>query len=159
MRSEPVLNAWETELDQLAEVMLEVAPQDWSRPSPCPPWTVAELFGHVATAVDRLPGMLAAPAPARAEVSAAGYCRPDDRFSAQTNSARLEVAGRRVAAASDGHALALAFDASRHDIVQLCRQEPAGRVVRTVLLRKLTGRLPLTEQEAAGLGGRRLTLG
>nr|WP_233625307.1 maleylpyruvate isomerase family mycothiol-dependent enzyme [Actinoplanes sp. ATCC 53533] len=126
-----MLDAFAAETAELAAVMLDVAPADWSRASPCPPWTVAELLGHVATVIGWLPGMLAAPAPPRAEVSAAGYYRADDRFSPATNAARLDLAARRAAAASDGHALALAFHADQREIVGLCRREPADRVVGT----------------------------
>jgi len=227
MRHHQILEAFAAETDELAVVMLDVAPADWSRASPCPPWTVAELLGHVATAIGWLPGMLAAPAPARAEVSAAGYYRADDRFSPRTNAVRLGLATRRAAAAPDGHALARTFHADQREIVGLCRREPADRVVATrhgdamlltdflvtrivevgihgldladgldrpawltpaaagaltdlflgdggraaarglgwddpTLLRNVTGRRPLTDQEAAGLrqlGARRLTLG
>ena len=200
--------------------MLGLAPDDFARPSPCPPWTIAGLLGHVATVIGWLPAMLAAPVPHRAEVSAAGYYRADERFSPQTNEDRLALATQRAAAAPDGHSLAQTFAAAQRDIVELCRREPAARVVRTrhgdamlltdflltrivevgihgldladglarppwltppaaavlttlflprsdrpadpALLRKVTGRLPVTPEESAhleGLGARRLTLG
>jgi uncharacterized protein (TIGR03083 family) len=125
----PVLDAFAAETGQLARVMLGLAPEEFARPSPCPLWTVAGLLGHVATAVGRLPGMLADPAPPRAEVSAAGYYRADARFSPGTNEDRVATGTLRAAAAAD--ALALAFDADRRRIVELCRREPADRVVRT----------------------------
>jgi uncharacterized protein (TIGR03083 family) len=127
----PVLAAFAAETGRLATVVLDLAPEEFARPSPCPPWTVAGLLGHVATAVGRLPGMLADPAPPRAEVSAAGYYRADERFSPGTNEDRVATGTRRAGAAADGHALAVAFDADRRSIVELCRREPADRVVRT----------------------------
>jgi hypothetical protein len=121
-----VLDAFAAETERLATVMLTVTPEEFARPSPCPPWTVAGLFGHVATAVGRLREVLAAPAPLRAEVSAAGYYRADERFSAQTNEDRIAV-GIERAGAVDGHALAVAFDADWREIVALCRWEEAGQ--------------------------------
>jgi uncharacterized protein (TIGR03083 family) len=131
MRHDQVLDALAAESQSLAAAMLDVAPEDWSRASPCPPWTVAELLGHVATVLSWLPGMLAAPAPPRAAVSAVGYYRADARFSPQTDSIRLELATQRAAAAPDGHTLARAFDADQREIIARCRQEPADRVVTT----------------------------
>jgi uncharacterized protein (TIGR03083 family) len=131
MRHEQVLEAFAAEAAALAAVMLDLGPDEFGRPSPCPPWTVAGLLGHVATAVGWLPAMLAAPAPPQAEVSAADYYRADERFSPQTNNDRLALATRRAAAAPDGHALALTFDTDRQELIDLCRREPADRVVRT----------------------------
>lgn len=108
--------------------MRAVDPSDWSRPTRCPPWSVADLLGHVTTAVGRLPDMLAAPAPTHAEVSAAGYFRPDERFSAQTNADRIDVARQRAA---DPSALPQEFDRTWRQAARLCRAEPPDRVVRT----------------------------
>jgi uncharacterized protein (TIGR03083 family) len=105
---------------------------DWARPTRCAPWTVRELAGHVRVAVGRLPDMLRAPAPERAEVTAAGYYRPDARFSAEGNAARVATA-RDFAAEHDvnGGGLAADFAAVSQRAYELCRDEAAGRVVRT----------------------------
>ncbi|MFF1601306.1 maleylpyruvate isomerase N-terminal domain-containing protein [Streptomyces mirabilis] len=78
-----------------------------------------------------LPGMLAAPAPTCAEVSAAEYCRPDDRFAPGTNAARIALAQDHAAEQLSGAALADDFNATWQEVDRLCRAEPEGRVVRT----------------------------
>jgi hypothetical protein len=131
----PVLAAFAAETGRLATVVLDLAPEEFARPSPCPPWTVAGLLGHVATAVGRLPGMLADPAPPRAEVSAAGHYRAGERFSPGTKEDRVLTG--------------LFFG----------DDDPP---VDADLLRGLTGRRPLTPEENTVLerrGVRRLTLG
>jgi uncharacterized protein (TIGR03083 family) len=127
----PVLTAFGAEAVRLSTELLDLAPEDWSRATACPPWTVADLLGHVLTVVGWLPGMLSAPAPDRPSTSAAGYYRPDARFSARTNARRVTLAIDRAAGAGDGHALAAEFDAAWRDIVRLCAREPADRVVLT----------------------------
>ncbi|MFB6393607.1 maleylpyruvate isomerase family mycothiol-dependent enzyme [Polymorphospora lycopeni] len=131
MPSDRVLPALRAEAAQLAAVLRELPADDWSRPTPCPPWNVAGLLGHVLTILEWLPGMLAAPAPPRATVSAAGYYRPDHRFATGTNAARIGLAERRVADVADGAALAVEFDGTWRRIVEQCGREPADRVVRT----------------------------
>jgi len=105
MPRERALRAFAAEGERLATVMLGLAPADWSRPTACVPWTVADLLAHVLTAVARIAGMLEAPAPAVASRSAVDYYRPDARFSASTNTERVDLARRR-AATTDGRALA-----------------------------------------------------
>jgi hypothetical protein len=94
---------------------------------------VSDLLAHVRVVIAWLPGMLAAPAPTCAEVSAAEYYRPDDRFAPGINAAD------RWAAALEK----LGWGQLR-------------------FLRKATGREPITREEASDvsrLGIRWLTLG
>jgi uncharacterized protein (TIGR03083 family) len=53
------LTAFTAEAGRLAEVALGLTPQQWRRPTSCPPWDVAGLLGHVLTAVSRVPAMVA----------------------------------------------------------------------------------------------------
>ncbi|CCK29487.1 hypothetical protein BN159_5108 [Streptomyces davaonensis JCM 4913] len=92
---------------------------------------MSELLAHVRVVIAWLPGMLAAPAPARAEVSAVEYYRPDDRFAPDTNAARIALAQNHAAEQLSGAALAEDFDATWQQVERLCRAEPEGRVVRT----------------------------
>jgi hypothetical protein len=71
--------------------------------------------------------MLAGPAPARAEVSATDYYRPDQRFSAETNALRVEAARQH----GGGPALAEEFARLWPEVDRLCAAEPGDRVVRT----------------------------
>ncbi len=123
--------AFGAEASRLSSVMLAVAAPGWARPSPCPPWTTADLLGHVLVVIAWIPDMLAAPAPDRAEVCAIDYYRPDERFSALTNDRRINLAQQQAASAGDGHALAREFDRTWRHVLDLCQQEPPDRVVRT----------------------------
>jgi uncharacterized protein (TIGR03083 family) len=131
VRRDRVTAVFSAEAEQLASVMLSLERPDWSRPTGCPPWTTAELLGHVLTVIAWIPGMLAAPAPAQAVVSVIDYYRPDERFSAKTNAERIELARQRAADAPDGHALAIEFDHTWRQVHRICEQQPADRVVRT----------------------------
>lgn len=126
-----ILAGFRAEAEGLSDVLHELAPLEWSRPTPCPPWSVAELLGHVLTTVAWLPGMIAAPAPTAATVSAAGYYRPDQRFSPQTNAERIALGRRRAGNAGDGPGLAAEFGQTWHHVLRLCEAEPPERVVRT----------------------------
>ena len=95
MRAERIVEAFGAESARLPEVAASLDDAAFARPTRCDPWTVAELLSHVVMTMRRLPGMLAAPAPSGAAlVSAAGYYRPDQRFSAATNADRIESARR-----------------------------------------------------------------
>ncbi|HEX5541828.1 MAG TPA: maleylpyruvate isomerase N-terminal domain-containing protein [Micromonospora sp.] len=131
MQRDRVMAAFRAEAQQLSAQMLDLNEGDWSKPTACEPWSVAELLGHVATVLAWLPGMLEAEAPPEATVSAVGYYRPDDRFSTETNTKRIELARNRAAAADGGQALAEEFDQTWQEVYQRCEKEPAERVVRT----------------------------
>ncbi|MFE1439383.1 maleylpyruvate isomerase N-terminal domain-containing protein [Streptomyces sp. NPDC058739] len=111
--------------------MAGVSAAEWHLPTRCAPWTVNELLAHVRVVIAWLPGMLAAPAPSRAEVSAVEYYRPDERFAPDTNAARIALARDLAAEQLGGAALAEDFDATWQQVERLCRAEPEGRVVRT----------------------------
>ncbi len=69
----PVRAAFRDECVRLAAELRDLTEADLDRLTNCPPWTVRDLIAHVHTGVGRLAGMLAAPAPPRARVDAAGY--------------------------------------------------------------------------------------
>jgi len=100
----------------------------WENPTRCSPWNVAALFAHISAAMDRLPAMLAAEAPARAEVSAAGYYQPDHRFAPEVNAVRLAAAQTQAAEAGPARLLRN-FDGIRDSVHAACAAEPATRVV------------------------------
>ena len=77
-----------------------------------------------------VPGMLAAEAPERAEISAAAYYRPDHRFDAATNATRIDLGRKRVDDVPVG-SLAAEFANVWRGVEARCRREPADRVVRT----------------------------
>jgi uncharacterized protein (TIGR03083 family) len=131
MTDEAVRAAFEAEAARLAGVMLGLEAAAFSRPTPCRPWSVADLLAHVRTATGRIAEMLAAPPPARAEVDAAGYYRPDQRFAPDVDAARVVTAIREAAEAGGGPALARDFDRTWREAAALVAAEPAGRLVTT----------------------------
>ncbi|MFJ6405585.1 maleylpyruvate isomerase family mycothiol-dependent enzyme [Streptomyces hydrogenans] len=125
------LAAFRAECAALSEAVSGLGEAEWNLPTRCAPWTVRDLLGHVSVVIDWLPAMLAAPAPAAAEISAVEYYRPDDRFSPGTNGRRIALAQDRAALSVDGTAHAEDFAATWRRVDALCGVEPAGRVVRT----------------------------
>jgi hypothetical protein len=90
-----IFEAFRAESGRLLEELAATGDAEFDRPSPCAPWTVAELAYHVRMTMGRLPGMLTGPEPEPASdglVSAAGYYRADQRFSAAVNTDRIESA-------------------------------------------------------------------
>ena len=127
-----VIDAFRIESRRLSQAVSGEDAASFARPSPCPPWTVGELLYHVRMAVGRLPGMLAAPDPGGARlVPAAAYYRPDQRFSAATNAARVESAQHGAAALATAAALARDFDQVRREACALLEEAPPALVVLT----------------------------
>jgi uncharacterized protein (TIGR03083 family) len=126
-----VMQALDGESDALIRGLRELSDEEWERPTRCEPWRVRELLGHIHVVVGWLPGMLAAPAPTHAEISAVEYYRPDDRFAPQTNTARIELASQRASAPVSGAALVEDFAVLWQQVARLCGAQPHGRVVRT----------------------------
>lgn len=126
-----VVEAFRLEAGQLAQAMTRVSAVEWHLPTRCAPWAVSELLAHVRVVIAWLPGMLAAPTPTHAEVSAVEYYRPDDRFAPGTNTARIALAQEHAAEHLSGAALAEDFNATWQRVDRLCQAEPDGRVVRT----------------------------
>lgn len=111
--------------------MTWVSAAEWRLPTRCAPWNVSDLLTHVRVVIAWLPGMLAAPAPVRAEVSAVEYYRPDARFAPGTNAVRIALAQDHAAEQLSGAARADDFNATWQAVDRMCRAEPGGRVVRT----------------------------
>ncbi len=131
MPGEEILDAFRCEAKRLAAATARLTEPDWDRVTRCEPWRVRDLLAHVTIATGRLSAMLAAPAPAKAEVDAAGYYRPDARFAQATNAARVDMASEQAARFPDGLDLAEQFAAVWQSTYEACRAEPADRVVRT----------------------------
>lgn len=118
--------AFRAEAEALGHVASRWSDVDWARPTRCAPWTVRELFAHVRVALGRLPGMLDAPPPESAEVSAAAYYRPDHRFSAATDATRIRLAQEHAAGLDVRE-----FRGFTAALADRCAAEPPGRTVRT----------------------------
>jgi len=127
-----ILEAFGAESRRLSEVVAAADDAALARPSPCFPWTVAELVHHVRMTMGRLTGMLAAPEVAGSRlVPAAAYYRADQRFSAATNADRIHSARCGAATLPDAAARARDFDEARQQAWALLQAAPPGRVVQT----------------------------
>ncbi|MFJ8442717.1 maleylpyruvate isomerase N-terminal domain-containing protein [Kitasatospora griseola] len=128
MRKKLVEQAFRAEAGALGAALAGLGAGEWERPTRCEPWTVVELLAHVRVAVGRVEAMSAAPEPERAEVTAVGYYRPDERFDAATNRARIALA--RDTAVGDTEAVA-AFERTWQGVAARFEGEAEARVVRT----------------------------
>ncbi|WP_406104893.1 maleylpyruvate isomerase N-terminal domain-containing protein [Micromonospora globbae] len=124
-----VREAFRDECARLGEVLRGLSEADLDRPTDCRPWRVRELLAHVRTGVGRLAGMLAAPAPPRAEVDAAGYFGAA-KFTPEVDAARVD-SGRREARELDGPALVADFERAWRATDAAVAAAPPDRVVRT----------------------------
>jgi uncharacterized protein (TIGR03083 family) len=132
MAPEMILEAFGAESQCLLEVVAGADDAAFARPSPCAPWTVAELVYHVRMTMGRLPGMLAARELADSGlVPAAAYYRADQRFSGTTNADRIQSAQRGAAALPGAAERARDFAEARQQAWALLQAEPPGRVVQT----------------------------
>ncbi|WP_341716617.1 maleylpyruvate isomerase N-terminal domain-containing protein [Micromonospora sp. FIMYZ51] len=126
----PPRNAFRDECARLGQVLRTIHQRDLDRPTDCPPWTVAELLAHVRTGVARLADMLAAPAPGRAQVDAAGYFGAA-KFTPQVDTDRIDAARAQAGGGTDPSTLAVEFDRAWQATLDAVDAQPADRVVRT----------------------------
>ncbi|NYI07032.1 maleylpyruvate isomerase N-terminal domain-containing protein [Allostreptomyces psammosilenae] len=130
----PALTAFTTEAEALAAALSGLPEERFDAPTRCVPWTLRDLLGHVHMTIGRVPGMLAAPAPADGDgalVTAAGYYRPDERFSAATNAVRVDGARELAAGFGSGRELVRELAAGCARVAAAVAAEPADRRVRT----------------------------
>ncbi|MGV9611421.1 maleylpyruvate isomerase N-terminal domain-containing protein [Nocardia xishanensis] len=125
-----VVRAFEEESLACARVLAELTPPEFARPTPCPPWTVAELIAHVTAAIARVPDGLAAPAPSRADLDAGGYYHPRI-FDSTANADRVAAAQRAAAAQPDPADLVAAFDHQRRRSMDGIAHQPPDRLIVT----------------------------
>ncbi|WP_030299544.1 maleylpyruvate isomerase family mycothiol-dependent enzyme [Streptomyces katrae] len=126
-----VLDAFETEAETLGRELAGSSEAVWDRPTRCAPWSARELLGHICVVLDWVPDMIDGQVPEVPEVSAAEYYRPDRRFSAATNAARIDLGRDRAARHHSGGDLVADFAQTWWKAQELCRKEPERRVVRT----------------------------
>jgi uncharacterized protein (TIGR03083 family) len=127
-----VVEAFRAEAERLAQMVSGNDEASFSRPSPCPPWTIAELLYHVRIGVGRIPAMLAGPEPADGPlVPAAGYYRRDQRFSSAANAGRITAAQQGAAALVTGTAIVRDFERAWGRAYALASAAPRARMVRT----------------------------
>jgi uncharacterized protein (TIGR03083 family) len=122
--------AFRAEAHAFAAALAGLRTADWDRPTRCTPWLVRDVVGHLVTTVSRVPGMVAGETPSRADTTAAGYYRADERFGPDTDAERVESARGRAASASPA-ALTEELAGACREAVEGCAGQPAGRIVRT----------------------------
>jgi uncharacterized protein (TIGR03083 family) len=91
-----ITRALAAEAAALQAALTGLTDQEFSLPSPCPPWTVGELLCHVVIGAGRVATALAEPEPPEAALvsraDAASYYRSDARFSTSVDADRIEAA-------------------------------------------------------------------
>ncbi|MEU5153552.1 maleylpyruvate isomerase N-terminal domain-containing protein [Glycomyces sp. NPDC021274] len=123
------LAALNRESERLSTVLAGLDADAWAAPTRCTPWDAAALAAHITMTLARLEPMLDAPEPPAATVDAAGYYRPDDRFSPAVNATRIDTAAE--AAADGGPAVAARFRTTWRTAADRCAAEPPSRRVTT----------------------------
>ncbi|MFD2765884.1 maleylpyruvate isomerase N-terminal domain-containing protein [Micromonospora eburnea] len=127
---ETVRVAFRDECERLEEVLHGLDEADLDRPTPCPPWAVRDLLAHVRTGAGRLVDMLAAPAPQRAEVDAAGYFGAA-KFTPEVDRARIDVAQQEAREMPGVREVADGFARAWRSADAAVAAQPPGRLVRT----------------------------
>ncbi|MCI4061503.1 maleylpyruvate isomerase N-terminal domain-containing protein [Micromonospora sp. R77] len=122
--------AFRDECARLEEVLGGLAPPDLDRLTPCPSWQVRDLVAHVRTGAGRLVDMLAAPAPDRAEVDAAGYFGTA-KFTPKVDEDRIDSARRAARGSAGVPEVVAGFARAWRDADAAVGGQPPGRLVRT----------------------------
>ena len=91
-------------LDVFHDVAVQLAPEDWDRPSPCEGWTALDVLGHLSTALDMGASLLAGEQPTWPE-----FDRPADLVTGDPV-AFYEAAASRCRAGVEGADLELVMD-------------------------------------------------
>jgi uncharacterized protein (TIGR03083 family) len=126
--------AFRTEAAALGAVTASLTESDLRRPSPCPPWTVADLLCHIVIAagrVDQAVGAAAGAEPERPLVAAAGYYRPDARFSPAVNADRIDVATALAATLRTPAAIHAELVTACQRSLEVLAGAPPGQLART----------------------------
>jgi uncharacterized protein (TIGR03083 family) len=131
-----VVAAFRAEAAALTAVCAGRTGADLARPSPCPPWTVAGLLGHLVIAAGRVDQAIAAASDQATGaggplVPARGYYRPDARFSPAVNADRIEVAAALAARLGSPAAIHAELTGACERSLQAMASAAAGQKVRT----------------------------
>ena len=116
----------------LGAVVAGLTAADLDRPSPCPPWTAAELTCHVIIGAGRIAAALREPEdPAGPLITALGYYRPDERFSAAVDADRIDTARNLAQRLGSAEAVSAELTRACTESVALLTSARADRTVRT----------------------------
>jgi uncharacterized protein (TIGR03083 family) len=131
---QPLVAAVRTESAALSAVVAGLTEADLARPSPCPPWSIAGLLGHIIVATSRVGQAITAgqePGAAGPLITAAGYYRPDHRFSAPVNADRIDVAASLAARLDTVAAISAELATACQGCLALLEAAGPGQEVRT----------------------------
>jgi uncharacterized protein (TIGR03083 family) len=132
VRQTTVISALAAEAAALQDVVSGLTETDLSLASPCPPWTIGELLGHVLIGADRISQAMGQPADASGpSITTVQYYRPDKRFSAATNADRIETARTLAARLGDPGAIAAELARRHRESIELLTTAPADAAIRT----------------------------
>src|SRR5580700_8944573 len=118
---QPLVAAVRTESAALSAVVAGLTEADLARPSPCPPWSIAGLLGHIIVATSRV----------GQAITAGGYYRPDHRFSAPVNADRIDVAASLAARLDTVAAISAELATACQGCLALLEAAGPGQEVRT----------------------------
>jgi uncharacterized protein (TIGR03083 family) len=131
----PAAEAFEAEAAALSGVIAGLDDGELRLPSPCPPWTVADLLSHIVIAAGRIEQAIDAARtagdPAMALVTAAGYYKPDARFSPAVNADRIDVAAALAARLGTAEAIGGELTAATRRSLELLETAPPDQQIRT----------------------------
>lgn len=130
MPNSQVADAFAAEASELVRVAASLTDADLARPSPCPPWTVGELLCHVLVAVRRTSEVQPDSGPGEL-VTASGYYKPDQRFSAAVNAARIDTASALASSMGGPAAISAALGAAWREAQAVLLAAPQDLAVRT----------------------------
>lgn len=135
MAPHQAVEAFRAEAAALSHVVAGLSDGELGRPSPCPPWTVADLLCHIIIAAGRIGQAIdaagTAGGPAADLVTAAGYYNPDLRFSAAANADRIDIAGALAARLGTAAAIGAGLTAAARGSLELLETVPPDQEVRT----------------------------
>jgi uncharacterized protein (TIGR03083 family) len=135
MTPRPAVDAFRAEAAALGDVIAGLSDSELGRPSPCPPWTIADLLCHVVIATGRIGPAIDASGidggPAGDLVTASGYYAPDARFSAAVNADRIDIAAALAARLRTAAAIGAELTAAALRSLELLEAAPPDQEVRT----------------------------
>jgi uncharacterized protein (TIGR03083 family) len=131
----PPIEGFRAEAAALCDVIADLNETELGCPSPCPPWTIADLLCHIVIATGRIGPAIDAAAAADGRdgdlVTAAGYYKPDVRFSDAVNADRIDVAAVLAARLGTAAGIGAELTAAAGQSLRLLEVAPPAQEVRT----------------------------
>ena len=129
MASPDALEALRQECDLVSKAVLDLAPEDYERPTRCTEWNVKELLAHMYRDVERLIVGVTEPPPDAPDTDSVSYWRAYDPRADSADIA--DRAKQRAASYGRGRELAIVWDDMWRRACELAAGESRERVVVT----------------------------